>query len=98
MSFDVSETIEQAIESLTHPIIGSPSRGKTVSGSICPHVGDLFCVGDQVFYQCVISSIQDYFRIGSEDTNDVLFVGQRVCWQTEGLTSFMQVDQEGCVE
>ena len=86
MSFDVSEGIDQAIESLTDPITGSPSRGKTVSGIICLHVDDLFCVGDQEFYQCVISSIQKDFQIGSEDTNEILFVGARVCWKTEGST------------
>ena len=54
---------------MTDPITGSPSRGKTVSGIICVHVDDLFCVGDQEFYQCVISSIQNDIQIGSEDNN-----------------------------
>ena len=96
--FGVSDRIEQAIESLTDPITGSPSRGKTVSGIICLHVDDLFCVGDQEFYQCVIYSIQKDFQIRSEDTNGVLFVGQRVSWKTEGSHSFIQVDQERCIE
>ena len=94
---DVSARIEQAIESLTGPIIGNPSHGKTVSGIICLHVDDLFCVGDQEFYQHVITSIQNDFQIGSEDANTVLFVGQRACWKTEGPHSFIQVDQERCM-
>ena len=98
MSFDVSDGIEQAIESLTDPITGSPSRGKTVSGIICLHVDDLFCVGYQEFYQCVIASIQKDSQIGSEDTNDVLCVGQRICWKTDSSNSFIQVDQDRCRE
>ena len=58
VSFDVSDGVEQAIETLTDPITGSPSRGKAVSGISCLHADDLFCVGDQEFYQCVISPIQ----------------------------------------
>ena len=61
MSFDVSDGIAQAIQSLTDPITGSPSRGKAVSGIICLHVDDLFCVGDHEFYQRAISSIQQGF-------------------------------------
>jgi len=77
--FDVSDGIEQAIEPLTDPISGSPSHGKTVSGIICFHADDLFCVGDQEFYQHVITSVQTRIsKIGSEDTSDVLCVGQRV--------------------
>ena len=41
---------------------------------------------------------QKYAQIGSEDTNDVLRVGQRVCWKTEGSNSFIQVDQQRYIE
>ena len=82
MSFDVSERIHQAIESLTDPITGSPPRGKTVRGIICLHVDDLFCSGNQEFYQGVISLMQKDCQTGSEDTSDILFVGQRVCWSS----------------
>ena len=37
------------------------------------------------------------FQIGSEDTNKVLFVGQRVCWKTDGSKSDIQVNQARCV-
>ena len=70
----------------------------TVSGIICLDVDDLFCVRDQTFYQRAISLIQEEFHIGSEDTNEVLFVGHQVCWKTEGSNSFFQVDQERCIE
>ena len=68
-----------------------------VSGIICLHVDDLFCVGDQEFHLQVITSIQPDFHIGSADTNDVLFWGQRVCWKTEGSNFCIQVDQERCI-
>ena len=46
------------------------------------------------FYHHVVSAIQKDYQIGSEDTNDVLFVGQGVRWTTEYNKSCMQVDQE----
>ena len=98
MQFDIPDQIEKAIESLTDPITGSPPHGKSVSGIICPHVDDLFCVGDTEFYRQVASAIQKDCQIGSEDTNDVLFVGQGVCWKTEDNKSFIQVDQERDIE
>jgi hypothetical protein len=81
--FDTLEQIEKAIESLTDPITGSPSHGRSVSGILCPHVDDLFCVGDKELYQHVVSSIQRDYHIGSEDTNDVLFGGQGGRWKSE---------------
>ena len=53
-----------------------------------------FCVGDKEFYHHVLSAIQKDYQIGSEDTNDVLFVGQGVRWKTEDNKAFIQVDQE----
>ena len=41
-----------------------------------------FYVGDKEFYQNVVASIKRGYEIGSEDINDVLFVGQGVCWKT----------------
>ena len=57
-----------------------------------------FCVGDKEFYHHVVSAIQKGYQIGSEDTNDVLFVGQGVRWRTEDNKSFIQVDQERGIE
>ena len=58
VKFDIPEQIEKAIESLADPITGSPSHGKLMSGIICIHVDDLFCVGDKEFYNHVVSAIQ----------------------------------------
>ena len=96
--FDVSDRISQVIDSMTVPITGSPAHGKTVSGIICLRVVDLFCVGDQEFYQHVISSIQTDFQIGSEGANNVLFARQRVCWKAADSNSNIQVDQERSLE
>ena len=46
------------------------------------------------FYHHVVSAIHKDYQIGSEDTNDVLFVGQGVRWKTEDNSSCIQVDQE----
>ena len=94
VQFDIPEQIEKAIESLTDPITGSPSHGKLVSGIICLHVDDLFCVGDKELYHHVVSAIQKDYQFFSEDTNDVLCVGQGVRWKTEDNKSFIQVYQE----
>ena len=83
VQFDIPEQIEKAIETFTYPTTGSPSHGKLVSGIICLHVDDIFCVGDNDFYHHVVSAIQKDYQIGSEDTNYVLFVGQGVRWNTE---------------
>ena len=66
---------------------------KYVSGIICLHVDDLFCVGDPEFYQHVITSVMTDYHIGIQDINVVLCVGRRVCWETEGSKSFIQVDK-----
>ena len=52
------QTAFQTIGSLTDPITRSPSHGKRVSGVICLHVDDLFCVGAKEFYRRVVASTQ----------------------------------------
>ena len=94
-SFDILEQIEKAIESLTDPITGSPSHGKLVSGIICLHVDDLVCVGDKEFYHHVVSAIQKDYQIGSEDTHDVIVVGQGVRWNTETTRLFYKLTKKG---
>ena len=95
---EVSDGIEQATETLTDPISGRPSHAKTVSGMVRLHDDDLFCLGDQKLYQHAITSIQKDFQNGLEDANGAVFVGQRVCWKTEGSAYFIQVDQERAIE
>ena len=61
------------------------------------HVDNTLFVGDQEFYQQVITSIQNDFKIGSEDIYDVLFAGQRFCLKMEGSNFLTQVDQESWI-
>ena len=52
----------------------------------------------RIFYHHVVSAIHKDYQIGSEDTNDVFFVGQGVRWKTENSKAFIQVDQERGIE
>ena len=61
-------------------IIGSPSRGMDIHGVIDFHVDDLFMTGDEIFDKEVLAKIKRDFQVGSEDTDNVVFIGQRVRW------------------
>ena len=69
-----------------------------MSGIICLHVDDIFCVGDKEFYHHVVSAIQKDYQFGYEDTNDVLFVGQIIMWKNLNNKALIQVDQERGIE
>ena len=94
------ETLEQAMDYLTDPVAGSPSRGKTVIGVICLHVDDRFCTGTDAFKREVLGGIRKTFQVGSEDLNDVRFVGQRVRWENKNGNpkGCLVVDQEKAIE
>ena len=85
---------------LTDPVVGSPSRGKQIMGVICLHVDDLFCTGTTTFRTTILGGIRKTFQVGSEDVNDVLFVGQRVRWEPKGSNpkGCLVVDQEKAIE
>ncbi len=92
--------LEQALEYLQDPIQGSPAKGKTVSGIICLHVDDLYMTGDAAFLKTVISRLRKDFQVGSEDTNDIEFCGQRIKWKLDkqGNKSHITVDQKKCID
>jgi hypothetical protein len=95
------EIIEQAMDFLLDPIAGSNAKDKCVLGFICLHVDDLFMAGTSYFKKSVIDSLRKDFQVGSEDTGDVQFVGQRIRWeQPIGKLSehHIRVDQNLCVE
>ena len=50
------------------------------------HVDDMFMAGDKEFRDCVICGLRRDFQIGSEDKNDIMFVGQRIRWIVDGKT------------
>jgi hypothetical protein len=64
------------------------------------HVDDAFFAGTSVFHKNVIESLRRDFKVGSEDLNDVLFVGQRVRWidRADPKKRHIRVDQETKVE
>ena len=70
--------LEEAMDYLLDPVHGSVSKGKVVCGVICLHVDDLFMTGTPEFYERVIKYLHKQFTVGSEDTNDIEFVGQRI--------------------
>ena len=93
---------------LLDPVAGSPSRGKTASGVVCLHVDDLFMSGDAEFHR-VCASLRKDFQVGSEDINDIQFVGQRIKWmsstkkngtKSEGkhVSDHIKVDQKLCID
>ena len=77
---NVMQTLDSAIEYLMDPYTGSNSQGRKVSGIICLHVDDLFMAGDAHFEKQVMGNLRKDFQVGSEDKNDIMFVGQRIRW------------------
>ena len=68
------------MDHLLDPVHGSISKGKTACGVICLHVDDLFMTGTSEFYDRFIRYLHKEFTVGSEDHNDIEFVGQRIRW------------------
>ena len=64
------------------PVARNNAQGRRPHGFICLHVDDLFMAGDKVFESKVLSSLRKNFAVGSEDKNDIMFVGQRIKWKT----------------
>ena len=56
------------------------AKGKTVDGVITIYVDDCFFSGNKTMHDKVINQLRKDFEVGSEDLNDVMFVGQRVKW------------------
>ena len=91
-------TLEEAMDHLLDPVHGSVSKGKTVCGVICLHVDDLFMTGNSEFYERVIKYLYKQFTVGSEDKNDIEFVGQRIRWIQGKDGWHVQVDQNKCID
>ena len=89
-----------ALEKLLDPFAGNNSGGRKPCGIVSLHVDDLFMVGDLEFEQTVIAHLKSQFEIGSEDRNDVTFVGQRIQWKGNPKSpgSFIKVDQKLAID
>jgi hypothetical protein len=92
------ELLDQAMEHLLDPVNGSISKNKTVIGAICLHVDDLFMTGNQEFVDTVVKKIGQKFKVGSEDKDDILFVGQRIRWIKGAEGTYVRVDQDRCID
>ena len=94
------KTMESAIDYLLDPIAGNNAKGREVHGVVCLHVDDLCMAGDDTFLKVVIESIKKEFAVGSEDTNDIMFVGQRLVWKdaTASTPAHISVNQNLAVE
>ena len=92
-------TIEQAIEHLLDPVSQNNAQGRKPHGFICLHVDDLFMGGDKVFEDKTLASIREDFNVGSEDKNDIMFVGQRIKWKTHDKHGpYISADQKLAVD
>ena len=87
------------MEHLVDPVIGSPSLNKKVIGVLCLHVDDLFMAGNDEFHRRVVEGLRHDFQVGSEDKNDIMFVGQRIRWIFDGKPGpHIRVDQDLCID
>ena len=77
---NVMQTLDDAVEYLMDPVTGSNCQGRKVAGIVCLHVDDLFMAGNSFFQERVMGSLRKDFQVGSEDKNDIMFVGQRIRW------------------
>ena len=86
---DIDETIEYMMD----PVSGSAAKGRKVL------VDDVFMTGSADFKKLITEAITKDFKIGHEDTNDVMFCGQRLQWNNKGQSgAHISVDQDLRVE
>ena len=92
--------LEGALEMILDPIYGSAAKNRTVEGVLCIHVDDAFMTGTESFKTKVIEALRRDFKVGSEDLNDVAFVGQRIRWaeRDDPRNRHIKVDQGMKVE
>ena len=91
---DTSDVLDRITDYLLDPVTGSPAHNKRVIGVLCIHVDDLFFTGTRECCKLLEKELCADFKIGSLDTNDVMFTGQRVRWHGNVL----EVDQSRCIE
>ena len=88
------DSVDSILDHLLDPVTGSPAKGKTVIGVIVLHVDDLFITGNDKFDKTILARLRKDFQVGSEDTENVVFTGQRVRWEKNCIV----VDQDKAVE
>ena len=94
-----NDPVQDAIDMLLDPVAQNNAQGRRPHGFICLHVDDLFMAGDKVFADKVLASIRKDFNVGSEDKNDIMFVGQRIKWKTHDKHGpYISCDQKLAVD
>ena len=76
-----------ALEELLDPFNGNKAKGRQPCGVICLHVDDLFMAGNEKFEKRVLARLRQDYVVGSEDKNDIKFVGQRIRQVTDNKGS-----------
>ena len=91
--------LDKSLELLLDPVTGSAAHGRKVEGVVTIHVDDALMAGTEYFKKHVIAGLRKDFQVGSEDTNDCEFVGQRARWYNKGKPgAYIRVDQEKKIE
>ena len=90
-SHDSSELIEEFMNNMLDPVNGSPSKGRRAIGVMVLHVDDLFIAGSKKFWDEVVGKLKKDYQVGSEDTGDVMFTGQRI--RKQGLSIVLDQDK-----
>ena len=94
-----NDPVQEAIDMLLDPVAQNNAQGRRPHGFICLHVDDLFMAGDKVFADKVLASVRKDFNVGSEDKNDIMFVGQRIKWKTHDKQGpYISCDQKLAVD
>ena len=91
---DYSDMIEKFMNNMLDPVTGSPSKGRKAIGVMVLHVDDLFITGSSKFWKEIIGRLKADYQIGSEDTGDVVFTGQRIRKQGKAIV----MDQDKGIE
>ena len=92
-------TLEAALEYLMDPIARNNADGREVHGFVCLHVDDLYLAGDKHFESTILANKRKDFSVGSEDKDDIMFVGQRIKWKTHDKHGpYISVDQKLAVD
>ena len=97
---DIVTSPGTALDKLLDPFKGNNSRGRKPCGIISLHVDDLFMAGDYEFAKRVLEKLRNDYEVGSEDKNDVKFVGQRIRWVKDDATqqAHIEVSQQLAVD
>jgi len=91
--------LEDALELMMNASVRNNSQGRKPEGFICLDVDDLYMAGSPEFEKRVLSKIRKDFNVGSEDKNDIMFVGQRIKWKNhENFGSYISCDQKLAVD